>query len=213
MGLPRPYYQEGGDDDPGRIALYHADCQPVLAELPACALLLTDPPYGIARIWQGGTWGAAHKHRETAVWDNQTLQRAVMDAINLAENAIVWGGNYYALPPSRCWFSWEKIDRMATLSDFELAWTSFDRPAKAWRGLRHTDNHIHPTQKPVALMLWCLKQARTHGLVLDPFVGSGTTLIAAKQMGLPAIGIEIEERYCEIAAKRLAQGVLEFKDP
>jgi hypothetical protein len=101
---------------------------------------------------------------------------------------------------------------MHTLADFELAWTSYDKPSRAWRGRRQGYAHIHPTQKPLDLMSWCLRQNGNCKCVLDPFLGSGTTLVAAKRHGCKGIGIEIEERYCEIAAKRLAQGVFSFAD-
>ena len=96
------------------------------------------------------------------------------------------------------------------MSDCELAWTNFDRPVK--RLSLPVGNHIygHPTEKPIRLFLWCIELAERAATVLDPFMGSGTTLVAAKQLGRKAIGIEIEEKYCEIAVKRLAQEVLDL---
>jgi DNA modification methylase len=143
-------------------------------------------------------------------WDTQPFDGLEAIVVNFKE-AIIWGGNYYSLPPSRCWLSWEKSSRMATMADFELAWTNLDRPAKAWREDRNPDGkREHPTQKPLSLMKWCLKFVPI-GVVVDPFAGSGTTLIAAKELGRRAVGIEIEERYCEIAAKRLSQEVFNFE--
>ena len=96
---------------------------------------------------------------------------------------------------------------MPTMADFELAWTNLDRPAKSWREDRNPDGkRWHPTQKPISLMQWCV--SFVDGVVIDLFAGSGTTLLAAKNLGRRAIGVEIDERYCEIAAKRLAQEVL-----
>ena len=202
--MVNPYYDRDG------ITIYHGDCREILPELPKVDLVLTDPPYGIANIWKGGTWGTAPKHRSTAKWDSNTVDIETITAIvACGAVAIIWGGNYYPLPVSRCWLSWEKTDRMATLADFELAWTNLDRPSKSWRSHRHYDRHDHPTQKPAALMKWCIERARQDGgSVFDPFMGSGTTLLAARDMGRNAIGIEIEEKYCELAAKRLAQDVL-----
>lgn len=95
------------------------------------------------------------------------------------------------------------------MADFEMAWTNLDRPAKAWHGPCGAGKsaRVHPTQKPLELMAWCLNFVAP-GTVLDPFMGSGTTLVAAHQLGRRAIGIELEEKYCEIAAQRLAQNVL-----
>jgi DNA modification methylase len=112
---------------------------------------------------------------------------------------------------TRGWLSWGKTSLMPTLADFELAWTNLDRPAKCWTGDRNPDGkRQHPTQKPLQLFAWCLAFFPDSRLVLDPFCGSGTTLRAAKDSGRCAIGIEIEERYCEIAAERCRQEVLDF---
>lgn len=144
-------------------------------------------------------------------WDRDIPIDAVIAMLSLGTNSIIWGGNLYPLPPSRCWLSWEKSSKMSTLADFELAWTSFDRPSKQWLEDRNPDGkREHPTQKPLSLFLWCLGFAPDASTILDPFMGSGTTLRAAKDLGRRCIGIEIEERYCEIAVKRLGQEVLRF---
>jgi DNA modification methylase len=199
----KPYYEHGG------VTIYCGDCREVLPELPAGMGLLTDPPYGHADRWSGGTWGTAPMYADARRWDRETVDNDWMRwMVSRAATAIVWGGNYYELPPSRCWLSWEKSSRMPALADFELAWTSLDRPAKAFREDRNPDgDRQHPTQKPLSLMSWCLSFL-PETVILDPFMGSGTTLVAAKNLGRKAIGIEIEERYCEIAAKRLAQEIL-----
>jgi site-specific DNA-methyltransferase (adenine-specific) len=105
---------------------------------------------------------------------------------------------------------WTKPERDFSLSEAELAWTSRDAVIRVFDGVRSDVGRQHPTQKPLALMTWCISKMSAVGSVLDPFMGSGTTLVAAKQLGRNAIGIEIEERYCEIAAKRLSQEVLPF---
>jgi DNA modification methylase len=205
MSLPTPYYDEDG------ITIYHGDCREILPHLPKVDLVLTDPPYGLADRWTGGTWGAAPMYEDAKRWDRDIPIDAVIAMMSLGTNSIIWGGNLYPLPPSRCWLSWEKSSKMSTLADFELAWTSFDRPSKQWLEDRNPDGkREHPTQKPLSLFLWCLGFAPDASTILDPFMGSGTTLRAAKDLGRRCIGIEIEERYCEIAVKRLGQEVLRF---
>lgn len=205
----KPYYTEGG------IAIYHGDCREVLPSLPPADLLLTDPPYGIAALWKGGSghgWERASAlGAERNEWDglppsDETLQLC----LSKADYAIIWGGNYFTLPPSRCWLVWNKPERGFTLAEAELAWTNIDAVVRVWDCRRSDPDRQHPTQKPLSLMKWCIQKASTAQTVLDPFMGSGTTLVAAKQLNRRAIGIEIEERYCELAAKRLAQGVLEL---
>ena len=201
------YYDHAG------IQIYHGDCRLVLPTLPKCDLLLTDPPYGHGPRWQGGTWGAAQMYRDAEVWDAEKIPDDLLSLVlSCALSAIVWGGNYYSLPPSRCWLAWVKNPAMDTMADFELAWTNFDRPAKKFIENRNPDGkRQHPTQKPLDLIQWCYSFAPEAQTILDPFMGSGTTLVAAKNLGRKAIGIEIEERYCEIAAKRLSQEVFDFE--
>jgi site-specific DNA-methyltransferase (adenine-specific) len=134
---------------------------------------------------------------------------------------VLFGANHYAdrLPPSPTWLVWDKRDGVASddNADCELAWTNLGGPARLyrhlWRGLcrasEQGQRHLHPTQKPVALMAWIIANWTKPGdLILDPYMGSGPVLRAAKDLGRRAIGIEIEERYCEIAARRLGQEVL-----
>ena len=202
MTLPKPYYQDEA------VTLYHGDCREILPQLTAPVdLVLTDPPYGIYD--HGGKWG----HKAELQWD----KRPTNDIYRIAQigtNAIIWGGNYFDLPPSRGWFVWYKRDAVPSASPVELAWTSrdmnsqlIDHPVAATNGERVG----HPTQKPLRVMRWCLGFFPEAQTVLDPFAGSGTTLRAAKDLGRKAIGIEIEERYCEIAAKRMSQLVFNLE--
>ena len=202
----KPYYQDAA------VTIYHGDCREIMTSLGPVDVVLTDPPYGLADRWTGGTWGAAEMYDDAKRWDRNIPTEAVLSLQKVAPVVIVWGGNLYQFPPSRGWLAWEKSSKMATLADMEFAWTNLDRPAKLWKEDRNPDGkREHPTQKPLSLMLWCLGFAE--GSVLDPFLGSGTTLRAAKDLGRKAIGIEIEERYCEIAAKRMAQEVMDFEKP
>ena len=198
------------------ITLYHADCREVLPLLEPVDLLLTDPPYGIkaSSTKFGSTNKGKVKDYGKASWDDTIQQDAIDTACVIATWACVFGGNYYSLPPSSCWLVWDK-DNTGDFADCELAWTNWKKAVRKfrwrWNGMiKETPEHRwHPTQKPLALMTWCLRQAPSNcRTILDPFMGSGTTLRAAKDLGRPAIGIEIEEKYCEIAARRLEQEVL-----
>lgn len=131
---------------------------------------------------------------------------------------IIWGGNYYSPIPSRCWLIWDKQSAMMNYADAELAWTNFDAVVqsfnKRWFGAHAKENNearVHPTQKSVALMQWCIqlseKKTPTNSII-DPFMGSGTTLVAAKMMGKKCVGIERELSYCETAVERLKQNYL-----
>jgi DNA modification methylase len=204
--LPKPYFE----DERAGITIYHGDCREILPLLGRFDLLLTDPPYGHgADKWSGGTWAANPIYAEAKEWDSAPVEQSLIDAcIGAAERAIVWGGNYYRVAPSRCWLSWEKTSRMPTMADFELAWTNLDRPAKSFVEDRNPDGkRYHPTQKPLRLFRWCLDLARA-ATVLDPFMGSGTTLRACKDAGLRAVGIDRNERYCRVAVERLRQETL-----
>ena len=200
----KPYYQDDA------CTIYHGDCREILPTLGKVDLVLTDPPYGIGRLMVGGKntghWGKLSSGNS---WD---IEAPSMEPIlALKTDSIIWGGNYFNLPPSRCWYIWRKLGSVPTMADVEMAWTSFDKNS------RHFEYSIHayadersdrPTPKPQALMMWCLNQHPDAHTILDPFMGSGTTLRAAKDLGRKAIGIEIEEKYCEIAVKRLRQEVL-----
>jgi len=197
--MHRPYYEHGG------ITIYHGDCRAILPRLDCADLVLTDPPYGIFAC--GGTWG----HKQELQWDRGVFDDMEM-ILKAGHQQIIWGGNYYPLPPSRGWLVWFKRDSVPSAASVELAWTSFDMNARLIDqtiAATNAERVGHPTQKPEAVMRWALLQVPvTCATVLDPFAGSGTTLVAAKRLGRRAIGIEIEERYCEIAARRLAQDVL-----
>ncbi len=205
-----PYYEHGG------ITIYHGDCREVMDDLRGAwgvqpfDVLVTDPPYGI----EAAKRGAHSSIRDntdwpTAEWDNERQVEGVLMALKLARDAMVWGGNYYAdvLPLSAAWLAWIKPEAETgfSLADMELCWTSGRFAARILR-MQRRDGNEHPTQKPEALMQWCL--SFFSGSVFDPFAGSGTTLVAAKRAHRVAVGVEINERYCEIAVKRLAQEAL-----
>lgn len=214
----KPYYDKDG------ITIYHADCRKVLPWLGTFDLLLTDPPYGIdesskKQASRQGHGLANQRDYGEYEWDKEQAPRWFLDAAQeLAETSILWGGNYYGLPSSSCWLVWDKDNGATDFADCELAWTNMRRAVRKfkwkWQGMLQEnmgdkkEHRVHPTQKPLALMQWCLSLLPDARSVLDPFMGSGTTLVAAKLSGLRAVGIEINERYCEAAVNRLAQGVL-----
>jgi site-specific DNA-methyltransferase (adenine-specific) len=213
MTLPEPYYQ---DDS---CTIYHANCVSVMPEL-AFDLILTDPPYGIAHPtnYKSRKRGALAECRDYAPVHGDDAPFDPSFLLAFEKPTLLFGANYFAdaLPSSSGWVVWDK-ERPADLDQAtaELAWTNFVKGVRVfrylWNGMIRAGNERleHPTMKPAALWRWVLALRWTPlGTILDPYMGSGTTLRAAKDLGRRAIGIEIEERYCEIAAKRLSQMVL-----
>ena len=195
----------------GSATLYRGDCMEVLPTLPKVDAVITDPPYGIGM--DGGNVGYKGFNDFVQLgWDKQTPDDALIDAVVAsAEKAILWGGNYFKLPPSRCWLIWDKGAgfRGRSYAEAELAWASFDANVRifAWDPLARGDykGKHHPTMKPTALMQFCIEQAGMPGVILDPFMGSGSTGVAAIQMGRSFIGIEREPSYFDIACRRIEQ--------
>lgn len=218
-----PYYQRDG------ITIYHGDCREILPGLGAFDLVLTDPPYGVGydprkprhrlkatatRVWRGN--GFPQIDGDEGPFDPAPL-------LALAPAAILWGANNYAsrLPDSACWFAWDRKCGKAArsnITDAELAavighrfktvrifhhmWAGFQRDSEVGQ------KHVHPTQKPVALMAWCLDFFPDARRVVDPYMGSGPVARACLDAGRSYVGIELDERYCEVAAKRLEQETL-----
>ena len=162
-------------------------------------LLLTDPPYGIGIANDP----VRHKHRKEN-WDDKPAKAVdLLPMISMASVAILWGGNYYDLPPHQCFLVWDKKQpEDFTVGMCEIAWTNLSGPAKIHRQSVKSYAKEHCTQKPVELMAWCIGRSETTGVILDPFLGSGTTLIAAQQLGRKCYGMELEPRYCDVAVKR-----------
>lgn len=218
----KPYYQ----DD--YVTLYHGDCRDILPHLEPVDLVLTDPPYGI------GEAAGANKSRGKPIggkgkgfvpakdygddnWDNEPIAQDLIDQL-ITQPAIVFGGNYYDMPASSCWLVWDK-HITGDFADCELAWTNLPGAVRKidylWNGCmkKRPEQRWHPTQKPLDVMKWCIAQAdtklkKTVASILDPFAGAGTTLRAAKDMNRKSIGIEREQKYCDVIVKRLRQEVL-----
>lgn len=194
-----PYYEHAG------IRIYLGDCRDILPSLEPVDLVLTDPPYGI-----NIAANTIRQKYEPQGWDAEPVDAGLLEqAVAKGAQAIVWGGNYFGLPAHQCFLVWDKCQPQDfSTSMCEQAWTTLRMPAKLYRRPVLSYTKEHPTQKPVDLMRWCIELVPDVQTILDPFMGSGTTLRAAKDLGRKAIGIEIEERYCEIAANRLRQEVL-----
>ncbi len=214
-----PYYE---DDS---VTIYHGDCRDILPTLGPVDLVLTDPPYGIELDTDNSRFSGSNGHvgsmgnrvgganGEPMRNDDEAFDPSFLRAYGEAQ--IVWGWHNFPdkLPPGSCLIWIKRFDEAfgSFLSDAETAWMSKGRGVYCRRDLSNNAiarERAHPTQKPASLMKWCLGFFKGATLILDPFMGSGTTLRAAKDLGVKAIGIEIEERYCEIAAKRMGQTVM-----
>lgn len=199
----------------GAATLYLGDCRDVLPTLGKVDAVVTDPPYGIGADKGAGKSAAKWTaHTGDDRWDEAPPSVELIDAIRaVAPTAIIWGGNYFHLPPSPCWLVWDKETAgVTTFADCEMAWTNM---AKAVRMVRHLwsgpymkrhEVREHPTQKPLDVMKWCIGHLpATAETILDPFMGSGTTGVAAVTMGRKFIGIERDPGYFDIACRRIEQ--------
>lgn len=196
----------------GKATLYLGDCAEVMPHLGKVDAVVTDPPYGIGDKWKGGFsnkhgWGGSKGEQfERNAWDECTPGKDIIDFIRIfSGKCIIWGGNYFDLPPSRCFLVWAKPERNFTLAEAELAWTNLDKPVRVIDYPRHILDRQHPTQKPVEVMRWCLSHVPDAKTILDPFMGSGTTGVACTRDGRHFIGIEREPKYFEIACKRIEE--------
>lgn len=225
------------------IRLIHGDCMEFMAGGERFDLAMVDPPYGIGQSKQANLKGyngrssledRLHKNRlnqgagklknrtlntSNCDWDNNIPSDEYFDLLrSISENQIIWGGNYFPLPPSRCIICWDKVQPWENFSQIELAWTSFDMPAQLFRFDNRTGDKIHPTQKPVALYKWLLsKYAKKGDTILDTHLGSASSAIAAYDMGFDFTGIELDKDYFDAAVKRVKQFIsqpkIDFNEP
>jgi DNA modification methylase len=198
----------------GDAELHLADCRDVLPTLTGVDACITDPPYGIDYGRAGGFsashgWGA---WRENVAWDQERPSKEIFDLLlATGKNQIIWGGNYFTdyLPPTMQWLVWDKGQRDFSLADFEMAWSSQWKAARIIQYARSKalqDGKQHPTQKPVEVMRWCIELLPKNAAVIcDPFMGSGTTGVAAVRLGRRFIGIEREEKYFDVARCRIEE--------
>jgi len=207
----------------GNATLYLADCAVILPTLDKVDAVVTDPPYGI-----GESAGKNKSRGNLAVakdygnddWDispiSDELMKAVVDA---GRNAIVFGGNYYAMPPNKCWLIWDKENGENDFADAELAWTNLNKAVRLkrymWNGMLRANKEPrgdHPTQKPIGIMEWCISHLpEGTQTILDPFMGSGTTGVACMNLQRKFIGIEREQKYFDIACARIEQSLKQQK--
>jgi len=181
--------------------LYRGDWNEVFPSIDRVDVVLTDPPYGLGKKMQGGTWGKEERYGEQWKWDVAPSIETINKLSSLG-HAIIWGGNYFNLQSTRCWLIWDKRNAVPTCADAEMAWTNLDRPTKRFSWPVGVHEYGHHCQKPLALMEWCLSFI-PNGTVFDPYMGTGTTLVACVNHGRKAIGVEIEKKYFDIACKRI----------
>lgn len=172
-------------------------------------LAIVDPPYGLGdRLTDGGhkknPMEKFRKDYESKRWDIVPTKEYFHELRRVSTNQIIWGGNYFELPPTRCLLCWDKLQYMETFSRCEYAWTSFDKPAKIFQLTSNQPNRTHPTAKPVKIYKWLLKNyAIPECKILDTHLGSGSIAIACYDMGFDLTGYEIDREYYDAAVKRL----------
>lgn len=204
------------------VELYLGDCREILPTLGKVDAVVTDPPYGIAFSHNGNDRSGIGKGKYATkfagvsiVGDGESFDPRPL--LSLAETVILWGGNHFAnaLPPSASWFIWDKRAASKHTNDFadcEMAWTNKKGVARVfrhqWDGMMKASERgeprCHPTQKPIELMRWCLQQIPNASSILDPYMGSGTTGVAAVKGGLSFTGIEIDPGYFDAACRRVS---------
>ena len=201
----------------GDCQLWLGDCLDILPRLGKVDAVVTDPPYGIGFAGQPTKW-QRRAGQQAEAWDDRPVT-SLPDILALGRIQVAWGGNYYPLAPSRGWLSWFKPDAPPSMASIELAWTNQDRNARQVScsiAATNAERVGHPTQKPIAVMLWTLQQFPDTETILDPFMGSGTTGVACVKLGRKFIGIEKEPRYFDIACKRIEDAYKQgdmFREP
>lgn len=206
----------------GRVRLILGDCREVLPTLGKVDACVTDPPYGIGAdkgksgksVSFNGSRPILSANYPDNDWDHDRPDRSIFDAIRgQSSHQIIWGGNYFAdwLPAKGRWLWWDKCQTMPSYGDGELAWTSLSATTPKKFTLANNKifadrrERFHPTQKPIEVMQWCLGFLPDAETILDPFMGSGTTGVAAVKLGRCFIGIEIDEGYFRIACRRIEE--------
>jgi len=186
----------------GNATLYLGDCAEILPTLSNIDAVVTDPPYGI-NINKSNRLSISKGHGND-LWDNKPF-KITSDFLSISNKYVIWGGNYFGLPASRGFLIWDKNNSGRDFADCEMAWTNQNKNARIFvlRPMNMDGGKEHPTQKPVALMEWCINYLDNPNIICDPFMGSGSTGVACANMGKTFIGIEKEQKYFDIACKRI----------
>lgn len=204
----------------GNAIMYLGDCTEILPTLGQFDAVVTDPPYGIKADstmakQSGQKYGKALAKKsvyESTDWDNEPIDKLTIDLlIKISKWQIIFGGNYFELPPTKCWLIWDKENGENNFADAELAWTNLDKAVRLkrymWNGMLRANKEPrgdHPTQKPVGIMEWVISHLPNDvQTIIDPFMGSGTTGVACMKMEKQFVGIERERKYFDIACKRI----------
>lgn len=199
----------------GGQRLILGDCLEVMPILGRFDAVVTDPPYGIgegnSKGQSRGKLAAPKQYAGTDGWDDRPASSAHIQMVrDISRHQIIFGGNYFeGLGPTSCWLIWDKQNGDNDFADCELAWTNLPKAVRRlywrWNGMIRKGNDVreHPTQKPVGVMEWCLGHVPAATTILDPFMGSGTTLVACQRLGRQGTGIELDPEYFEIACKRV----------
>ena len=202
----------------GDATLHLGDCKDILPTLPKVDAVITDPPYGInenskkvasrGKLAEPTNYGSFN-------WDKKPIDHDFLhEIISFGKHAIIFGGNYYSMPAASCWLVWDKQNGSNDFADCELAWTNLPKAVRIFRhlwngmiraGEEKGQQRVHPTQKPIAVMQWCIEMAGMPEVILDPFMGSGTTGVAALRLGRKFIGVEREPKYFDIACRRIEE--------
>lgn len=191
------------------FGFYNMDCMEGMKEFPDkyFELAIVDPPYGIDVTKMNMGSRKTVKPDKSKQWDSNVPDYSYFDNLfRVSKHQIIWGGNYFHLPPTRCFVIWDKGESMygRSFAECEMAWTNFERSAKIYKLGPNQVDRIHPTQKPVALYRWCLKNyAKPGDKILDTHVGSASSLIACHELGFDYVGFELDKEYFDKATERL----------
>jgi site-specific DNA-methyltransferase (adenine-specific) len=199
-----------------KLNLYHTDCMDFMRDVPDgyYELAIVDPPYGIGDKFKGGNSGKMQFNEVVDKgWDCVPKKEYFDELFRVSKNQIIWGGNYFDLPPTRCFIVWDKqISDDFTLAMAELAWTSFDKLAKIYKLSVPKNGKIHPTQKPVALYKWLLdKYAKPNDKILDTHGGSMSIAIACHDYGFDLDLCELDKEYFDKGVQRVKNHVAQTK--
>lgn len=206
------------------VTLYLGDCREILPKLGRFDAVVTDPPYGIgaANGASGGGTDASGRYKRRprqyeGTWDDDRPSLSTFSLLlESGHRHIIWGGNYFAdmLPQSGRWLFWDKLNSMPTYSDGEIAWTSMEGASikkftrcNNGQASNRDGERVHPTQKPVDVMMWCLGFLPAGQSIIDPFMGSGTTGVAAVKLGYRFTGIEIDPKFFDVACNRISDAL------